>query len=139
MASPTEAELRAAVESFVVPHSWQSVAEARALRELSLSGDCLQVALPNVAEVSQRDDLYADKKRDAAGEDKTAVYQAVLGRFTGTDSLAEQMWEIVTDLGPEMWAVFSAIVDGVRFAADQSPHTIFDLGPCVGYLDGLLK
>jgi len=45
MASLTEAELRAAVESFVVPHSWQSVAEARALRELSLSGDRLQVSL----------------------------------------------------------------------------------------------
>ncbi len=45
MASLTEAELRAAVESFVVPHSWQSVAEARALRELSLSGDRLEVSL----------------------------------------------------------------------------------------------
>ena len=103
-----------------------------------IANDCLPGQLPNVAEVSQRGDLYADKKRDAGGEDKTAVYQAVLGRFTGTDSLAEQMWEIVTDLGPEMWAVFSAIVDGVRFAADQSPHTVFDLGPCVGYLDSLL-
>lgn len=46
MASLTEAELRAAIKkSFVVPHSWQSVAEARALGELSLSGDRLEVSL----------------------------------------------------------------------------------------------
>jgi ATP-binding protein involved in chromosome partitioning len=45
MATLTEAELRAAVENYVVPCSWQSIAEARALRGLSLAGSRLQVAL----------------------------------------------------------------------------------------------
>jgi len=45
MASLTEAELRAAVESYVVPYSWQSIAEARALKSLSLAGDRLQLAI----------------------------------------------------------------------------------------------
>ncbi|MGB0971288.1 MAG: hypothetical protein ACPGVG_10040 [Mycobacterium sp.] len=104
-----------------------------------LDPDCLPAALPGVAEASRRKDLYADKKRDNAGEMKQAVYLAVArGRLTGKDSLAEQMGELVTNFGPEVWAIFRAIVDGIGFAIDMDAHNIFSLAPATRHLESVL-
>lgn len=90
-------------------------------------------------EVARRGDLYAENPVSNAGEHKTAVYRAVQGElWGGADSLAEQMWELVTDFGPELWAVFEAIVSGVRFLTNQDPHNVYDLAPCVEHLRRIL-
>ena len=104
-----------------------------------LDPNCLPAALPGVAEASRRRDLYADKRRDNAGEMKQAVYLAVArGRLFGKDSLAEQMGELVTDFGPEAWAVFRAIVDGISFAINMDAHNFFELGPATRHLENIL-
>lgn len=100
---------------------------------------CLTAEIPGMAEVARHGDLYAEKRRDEAGEHKSAVYLAAArGRFTGKDSLAEQIGEIVTDIGPEMFAVFQAITGGIQFLFDMSSHDVFDLGPCVNHLKSVL-
>lgn len=104
-----------------------------------LDPDCLDQAIPGVAEASRKGDLYADKKRNNAGEMKAAVYLAVArAKFFGRDSLAEQMAELVFNFGPEVWAVFEAIVDGISFAINMDPHNVFDLRPGTEHLERIL-
>ena len=104
-----------------------------------LDPNCLPAAIRGVAEASRRKDLYADKKRDNSGEMKQAVYLAVArSKLFGKDSLAEQMGELVTNFGPEVWAVFRAIVDGISFAINMDSHNVFDLSPATRHLDSVL-
>lgn len=104
-----------------------------------LDPDCLPAQIPGVHEASRRKDLYADKKNDDAGEMKQAVYLAVArGRWLGADSLAEQIGELVTDFGVEVWAVFRAIVDGIGFAINMDSHNIFELSPATRHLEHVL-
>ncbi|OBB20624.1 hypothetical protein [Mycolicibacterium elephantis] len=104
-----------------------------------LDPDCLDGPLPGVAEVSRKGDLYADKKRTNAGEMKAAVYLAVArARFFGKDTLTEQMGELLFNFGPEVWAVFRAIVDGISFAVNMDPHNVFDLRPGTEHLERIL-
>lgn len=101
-----------------------------------LAHNCLPAALPGVAEVARKGDLYADKVRDQSSEYKTAVYRAVAeGDFiSGTDTLGEQMKELVLSGGIQLWNVFLAITSGVIGASQLGDkHGIFDLGPCVDY------
>lgn len=101
---------------------------------------CLTAPVPGVAEVSRRGDLYAEKRRDTAGDHKAAVYQAVArGDFTGRNSLTEQIGEIVTDFGPGMWSVFQAITGGVQFLINMDPHNVFDLRPCIEHTEAILR
>lgn len=85
-------------------------------------------------EVSRHGDLYAENEVSPAGEHKTAIYRAVQNEWTGTDSLAEQVGEIVGDFGTELLPVFEAIVSGVRFLTDMSPHGGYDLVPCIDFM-----
>lgn len=85
-------------------------------------------------EVSRTGDLYAENPTGNAGEHRTAIYRAVQRELTGDDSLAEQVWEIVTGGGKELWAVFEAIVGGVKFLANMGPHGAYDLGPGIDHL-----
>lgn len=106
-----------------------------------LAHNCLPAALPGVAEVSRKGDLYADKKRTASAENKTAVYRAVAeGDFFGSnDTLGEQMGELVRSGGFELWNIFLAITSGVVGASRLGDkHGIFDLAPCVGYCRQIL-
>jgi hypothetical protein len=106
-----------------------------------LAHNCLKAALPGVAEVSRKGDLYADKKRTQSAEYKTAVYRAVAeGDFiSGTDTLGEQMLELVTSGGIGLWHVFQAITSGVVGASKLGDkHGIFDLGPCVDHFRRVL-
>lgn len=100
-----------------------------------LDPDCLDEAVDGVAEVARNGDLYVVKRRDNAGEHKAAVYLAAArGRFTGKDSLVEQVGELVTNFGPEVWAVFQAITGGIQFAINMDPHNVFDLRPGIEHL-----
>ena len=104
-----------------------------------LDPDCLDGPIPGVAEVRRRGDLYADKRRSEAAEYGQAVYLAVAkGQLFGKDSLAEQLGELATDFGPEVWAMVSEMVAGVTFAVNMDAHNVFDLGPCVTHLRQVL-
>ncbi len=104
-----------------------------------LDPDCLDGPIQGVAEVSRRGDLYADKRRTEASEYGQAVYLAVAkGQLFGKDSLAEQMGELAVNFGPEVWAMFSEIVSGVKFAVNMDPHNVFDLGPCITHVREIL-
>lgn len=97
---------------------------------------------PEVQEVARKGDLYASAKHGAQEtEMKRAVYQAVADGnfFIGQDTLGEQMAEIALSFGLEIWNVFVAIVDAIGFAANQSPHNIFDLGPSVDHFRRVLS
>jgi len=89
-------------------------------------------------EVSRSGDLYADNTADNTGEMKTAIYRAVQNEWTGKDSLAEQVGEIVGNGGPELWAVFVAIASGIKGAANLDKHNVFDLGPGIEHLRRIL-
>lgn len=104
-----------------------------------LDPDCLDSKIDGMEEVARNGDLYVVKRRDHAGEDKAAVYLAAArGRFTGKDSLAEQIGELVLNFGPEVWALFQAITNGIQFLIDMDPHNIFDLAPGIEHMRSLL-
>jgi hypothetical protein len=91
-------------------------------------------------EVARTGDLYSATKHGAPEtEMKRAVYQAVAeSRIFGVDTLSEQIGQLVTNFGPEVWAVFIAIVEAIGFAVNQDPHNIFDLGPSVDHFRNIL-
>lgn len=112
--------------------SW--VADPPAADSEGLSNRHIDNTPANWAEVARKGDLYADTKSDdPATEWKRAIYRAVQNEWTGVDSLAEQLGELATDFGPEVWAIFRAIVDGIRGAAGLDKHNVFDLGPGIDF------
>lgn len=117
------------------------VADPPPLGSEGLDVDCLDEPIPNVAEVSRDGDLYANKTPGEAAEYKEAVYLAVArGRFTGHNSLVEQMGEIATAFGNplEVFAVFQAIVSGVQGLINLREHGEFDLRPCIDHTARIL-
>ncbi len=104
-----------------------------------LAPDCLTEPIPGVQEVSRRKDLYADKTPGPAAEYKVAIYRAVAyGQFFGADSITEQMVELATRFGSEVWPVFQAIIGGIGFLINMDPHNIFDLTPPRQHLERIL-
>jgi hypothetical protein len=106
-----------------------------------IAHNCMESAFPNVAEVSRKGDLYADKTPDSAGEYKTAVYRIIAEKtwFGSDDTLGEQMAELVKSGGIELWDVFLAITSGIKGAVHLDQHNIFDLGPCIDHLRKILS
>ena len=101
---------------------------------------CLTAAIPGMAEVALRGDLYAEKRPGQAAEYKEAIYLAAArGQWIGMNSLAEQIGELFTEFGHSVIDVFAAIVDGVRFAVNMDPHTLFDLEPGIDHMRRLLE
>lgn len=101
--------------------------------------DCLDAKIPGVEEVARKGDLYADKKRDIAGDYKEAVYLAVAwAQLFGANSLTEQMGKLATNFGPEVIGMFTAMGGGIQFAINMDPHNIFDLGPCIDHMRKIL-
>lgn len=104
-----------------------------------LDPDCLDAPIPGVEEVARSGDLYADKVRSQAAEYAEAVYLAAArNKWTGKNSLAEQIGELVTNFGPEVWAMFQAITGGIQFAINMDPHNSFDLGPGIDHMRRLI-
>lgn len=89
---------------------------------------------PNWKEVSRHGDLYAENEVSNSGEHKTAIYKAVQNQWTGTDSIVQQLVEIGLNPAPELIAVATAIVSGVRFLFDMGRHGTYDLAPCVDFM-----
>lgn len=94
---------------------------------------------PRWREVNRTGDLYAENPDNNAGKDRTAVCLAIVdGQLFGAGSLAERLWALATDLGDEVWALAQAIIGGVRFLIDMSPHGAYDLGPGIDWMRGQL-
>lgn len=86
-------------------------------------------------EVARRGDLYTENEVSDAGEHKTAIYKAVQNQWSGgPDSLLMQLIEIGQRPTVETIAVVQAIVSGVMFLGNMSPHGGYDLAPCLAFL-----
>jgi len=104
-----------------------------------LAHNCLTAQLPGVEEASRKNDLYADKLRNAAGEHKTSIYRLIAhGTLFGTDTLSEQLIEIGTDFPGEVWPLFQAITGGIQFLISMDPHNVFSLRPATHHLEHVL-
>lgn len=91
---------------------------------------------PELMEHSRRGDMYAQVKHGTqATEHMRAIYLAAAeGKFiSGVDTLAEQVMEIVTGGGKELWPLFTAIANGVRFLGSMGPHGAYNLEPCIEF------
>ena len=105
-----------------------------------LAPDCLAEPIPGVAEVSRRNDLYADKTVGVkSSELKVAIYQLVAyGKLFGPDSITEELLDLALRFGQVVWALFAALTDGIQFAFNMDPHNVFDLDPCERHLAAIL-
>ena len=105
-----------------------------------LAPDCLVEPIPGVAEVSRRNDLYADKTVGVkASELKVAIYQLVAyGKVFGKDSITEELLDLALRFGQVVWSLFAALTDGIQFAFNMNPHNVFDLGPAERHLAAIL-
>lgn len=94
----------------------------------------------NWKEVARRGDLYTDN--DPAtdwGEHCTAIYKMVQKEFTGRDSIIEQLMEIGLNPTKELIAVAAAIIKGVRFLTNMSPHGVYNMEPCFAFMRDRLR
>lgn len=88
-------------------------------------------------EVNRTGDLYAENEDNEAGKNKTAVCVAVVdGDPMG---LAQRLWALATDFGDMVWPLAQAIISGVRFLSNMSPHGGYDLSPGMDWCRGKLK
>lgn len=86
-------------------------------------------------EVARRGDLYAENTVDDAGEDKTAIYMAVQNQWSGhPNALLSQIVELIQRPVPETIAMVQAIVSGVMFLGNMTPHGAYDLGPGIDFM-----
>ncbi|WP_176561907.1 peptidoglycan-binding domain-containing protein [Mycolicibacterium palauense] len=86
-------------------------------------------------------DIYTDTPDSNAGEMMTAIYKVVQnldGLWVGTDSLLEQIGEILRRPVVEIPAMFYAIILGGQFITTQpfatAPHCNYNLDPAVRFL-----
>ena len=105
-----------------------------------LAPDCLVEAIPGMAEVTRRNDLYAEKIKGAkASELKVAIYQLVAyGRMFGRDSITEELLVLATQFGKVVWDLFAALSDGIQFVFNMDPHNVFDLRPATDHIARVL-
>ena len=86
--------------------------------ELAAEPQCVDLAAPG--------DLYTTCEQDDEGEMKRAVYNAVMGRWTGKDSIGEQLLELLNPT--EWWALVKAVWDGGLFVLrGTGPHVRYHL------------
>lgn len=95
------------------------------LKRFGLSGNPDGPAHP-WADVWRQGDLFADAKDGPAFAPKAAVYEAVARAdfFSDPYSLVAQIADLFSEPFDEIWAIFLAIVDGVKFLAtgQGAPH-----------------
>lgn len=88
---------------------------------------------PGVIHLAAKGDLYTTCPDNGVGEMERAVFNAVFSRFTGKDSLFEQLWELFTDPVPELAHAAVACWNGGLFLArGAGPHTRYHLDECPG-------
>jgi hypothetical protein len=82
-------------------------------------------------------DLYTTSTDDAAGQDKTAIWQIIRGTkvFAGPDNLLSQFLEISQQPVPGAIGAFKAIMDaGMFFGQQTGPHINYSTAEAIAYL-----
>ena len=88
---------------------------------------------PGMLHMRAKGDLYTTTPADAGGEWERAIFNAVFSRFTGRDSILEQVGEWVENPTWETIAAGRAILRGGMFAAKGTgPHVQYHLNQCPG-------
>lgn len=90
-------------------------------------------AEPFCLNLAAKGDLYTTCPDGDAGEMERAIFNMVFEKFTGRDSITEQIWELFTNPGREVFAAGIAIWNGGMFAArGTGPHVRYHLDECPG-------
>jgi hypothetical protein len=82
-------------------------------------------------------DLYTSSTDDAAGQDKTAIWQIIRGTqiLKGPDSLISQFMEISQQPVPGAVGAFKAMMDATLFFGKQTgPHVNYSVAEAIAYL-----
>lgn len=83
--------------------------------------------------LAAKGDLYTTCPDGDAGEMERAIFNMVFSRFTGKDSILEQIWELFTNPTKEIPAALTAIINGGMFVfRGTGPHVQYHLNQCPG-------
>lgn len=93
----------------------------------------------NWKEVARKGDLYTENPTTKSGEYKTAIYMAVQNQWTGSNSLTEQLMELLKSPATEIIPVLWAIITGAMFLGNMGPHGLYNLEPCVNFMRNQFK
>ena len=88
------------------------------------------VVAPQFLNLAQKGDLYTTCPDGPAGEWERAIFNMVFSKFTGKDTLAEQIWELAKDPFGEAAAACRAMWNGGMFIAQNpptAPHVTYHL------------
>ncbi|QDF18409.1 lysin B [Mycobacterium Phage Rachaly] len=92
-------------------------------------------AEPFIIHLAQKGDLYTTCPDGNVGEMERAIFNMVFSKFTGKDSILEQIWEIIKNPFAEVPAAAKAILNGGMFIAQNpptKPHVTYHLAECPG-------
>ena len=88
---------------------------------------------PQCINLAAKGDLYTTCESDHEGEIKRAVFNMVFSRWTGVDSVWEQIMEFLKSPIVEGWAAFKAAMDGILFVLrGTGPHVKYHVDQCAG-------
>jgi hypothetical protein len=88
---------------------------------------------PFCLNLAAKGDLYTTCPDGNVGEMERAIFNAVFRRWTGKDSVPEQLWEMVTNPIPEVAAAGKALWNGGLFVVrGTGPHVRYHLDECPG-------
>jgi len=90
-------------------------------------------------EVWRHGDIFSENEINDAGEDKTAICKIVCNEWVrGQDSIFHQILELGTNPPAEAFAIMQAILSGVLFLGNTSPHySPFDIGGGIEWMRGV--
>lgn len=78
---------------------------------------------PGLVHMAAKGDLYTTCPQDSSGEYERAIFNMVFSRFTGRDSILEQIGELMSGNPFELWAAGRAILRGGMFLVKGTgPH-----------------
>ncbi|WP_301119805.1 peptidoglycan-binding domain-containing protein [Mycolicibacterium fortuitum] len=88
---------------------------------------------PRCINLAARGDLYTTCPDGPVGEMERAIFNAVFRRWTGTDSVPEQLRQLITNPGREIPALGKALWNGGLFVVrGTGPHVRYHLDECPG-------
>ena len=88
---------------------------------------------PGVLNLAERGDLYTTCPDGDVGEMERAIFNIVFSRWTGPDSIVEQLWELATDPAKELPALVQAVINGgMFFFQGTAPHVEYHIRQCQG-------